>query len=275
MEETMHHRYSLAHLTALGLTPPELVQAAADAGYQYVGLRLNRTTPEEALYDLANDRALMRETKARMADTGVQVWDIEVARMDPARDHLHYRDFLEAGAELGARHVVAQLPDPDRHRATDRFGSLCDLAKPLNLNVSLEFVSWTETPSLVEAARVMREVNRSNASILIDLLHFDRSFSSKEFLRTLPPEWFRWAQVCDVPTGHPPDIAGLIYNGRRERLFPGEGGIDVKGILSSLPDDIVYALEIPGEPSVAKMGYQHYVRRAIATSRQFLDQPEG
>jgi hypothetical protein len=36
------HDYSLAHLTALSLSPPELVDAAAAAGYRYVGLRMTR-----------------------------------------------------------------------------------------------------------------------------------------------------------------------------------------------------------------------------------------
>jgi len=35
------HDYSLAHLTALSLSPPELVDAAAAAGYRYVGVRMN------------------------------------------------------------------------------------------------------------------------------------------------------------------------------------------------------------------------------------------
>ncbi|WP_241766793.1 hypothetical protein [Burkholderia glumae] len=105
----MNNAYSIAHLTALGLNPPQLIEAASNAGAQYVGLRLNRTTPDEPLYDLINDRALMRETKARLAATGIKVWDIEAARMDPLRDHLHYQDFLEAGAELGAKYVLTQL----------------------------------------------------------------------------------------------------------------------------------------------------------------------
>ena len=69
----MKHDYSLAHLTVLSLTPPQVVDVAARTGYRYVGLRMTRVTPDEVLYDLARDRALMKETKARLADTGVAV----------------------------------------------------------------------------------------------------------------------------------------------------------------------------------------------------------
>jgi hypothetical protein len=66
----MKHDYSLAHLTVLSLTPPQVVDVAARTGYRYVGLRMTRVTPDEVLYDLARDKALMRETKARLAEGG-------------------------------------------------------------------------------------------------------------------------------------------------------------------------------------------------------------
>src|SRR6185295_6867101 len=69
--DDMKHDYSLAHLTVLSLTPPQVVDVAASARYRYVGLRITRVTPQEVLYDLARDRALMRETKASLASTGL------------------------------------------------------------------------------------------------------------------------------------------------------------------------------------------------------------
>ena len=264
--------YSLAHLTVLSLTPPEMVDVASRTGYRYVGLRLNRITPTEPLYPLITDRSLMKETKARLADTGVGVWDIECARMGPDTEPESYLSFLEAGAELGALHVLAQLPDPDFERATDRFARLCDLAKPLGLGVDLEFVSWTAIPDLTRAVDVLHAVDRPNAGILVDTLHFDRSKSSIAELQELPREWFRYAQVCDAPKEKPTTTEELIYTARCERLFPGDGGIDVRGILACLPPEIPYALEIPGDSLVGEVGVEEYARRALQSSRQHLDQ---
>jgi len=131
--------------------------------------------------------------------------------------------------------VIAQLPDPDRARKIDRFAQLCEMAKPLGLTIDLEFPSWTETPDLSEATRVLRAANQPNAGILVDLLHFARSGSSVAALRELPAEWFHFAHVCDAPAVVPTTNEGLIYTARFERLFPGEGGIDVHGILAALP----------------------------------------
>ncbi len=241
------HDYSLAHLTALSLSPPELVEAAAAAGYRYVGLRLNRVTPQEPHYPLATDPALMRTTKVRLAAAGVEVLDIELARISPQDDPRELQRSLEAGAELGARHVITQLPDPDRARKIDRFALLCEMARPLGLTVDLEFPSWTETPDLGEAARVLRAAAQPNAGILVDVLHFARSGSSVAQLRELPAEWFHFAHVCDAPAAVPATNDGLIHTARFERLFPGEGGIDVHAILDALRrgalEEVVEAFE--------------------------------
>jgi sugar phosphate isomerase/epimerase len=270
----LRHDYSLAHLTALHLSPPELVDAAAAGGYRYVGLRLTRVAAGDPLYPLAKDAALMRETKARLAHTGVEVLDIELARLDQDTAPESLQGFLEAGAELGARHVIGQLPDPNRERKIERFAVLCDLARPLGLTVELEFPSWTETPNLAEATHVLRAVDRPNAGMLVDLLHFARSRSSVEELKKLPRAWFRFAHVCDAAAEIPPTREGLIHTARAERLFPGEGGIDVRGILAALPPEIPYALEIPRVTLSALVGEKECARLALMAARRHLDVPE-
>jgi sugar phosphate isomerase/epimerase len=267
----MRHDYSLAHLTVLSLTPPQVVDVAARCGYRYVGLRLTRVTPDEPLYDLAHDRALMKETKARLANTGMQVLDVELFRMDPSLDAESYIPVLEAAAELGAKNIIAQLPDPDRSRATARFARLCDLAKPLEIAVSLEFPHWTETGNLAAAAKVVRAVKRSNAGILVDMLHFGRSDSRFDALAKLPREWFRFAHVCDAAKEVPPTLAGIIHTARDERQFPGEGGIDIRGILACLPRDIPYALEIPRVTLSKAVGPEEVALLALRVARSQLD----
>jgi hypothetical protein len=45
--------FSLAHLTVLGLPPPEMVRVAARTGYRYVGLRLIAVTDTSPGYALS------------------------------------------------------------------------------------------------------------------------------------------------------------------------------------------------------------------------------
>ena len=267
----MKHDYSLAHLTVLSLTPPQVIDVAARTGYRYGSLRITRVTSAEPLYDLAHDHALMKETKARLDDTGIDVLDVELFRMDPTLGPDDFDAELHAAAELGACNIIAQLPDPDRERATERFARLCDLAKPLGIFVNLEFPHWTETGTLAEATKVLRAVNRSNAAILIDMLHMARSGSSCDDLRKLPRDWFRFAHVCDAERQVPSTIEAIIRTARDERLFPGEGTIDVRGILACLPDDIPYSLEIPRVALTKAVGPEEVARLAIRVAQSHLD----
>jgi len=267
----MKHEFSLGHLTVLSLTPPQVIDAAARAGYEYASLRATRVTPTEPLYDLGRDRALMKETKARMAATGIRIHDVELFRMDPALEPESFVPELEATAELGARDIIAQLPDPDRARAVDRFARLCDLAQPLGISVSLEFPHWTETGNLTEAARVVRAVKRPNAGVLVDMLHMCRSRSSLEELKALPREWFRFAHLCDASREVPPTMEGIIRTARDERLFPGEGECGVRDILACLPENIPYSLEIPKVALTKAIGPEEVARLALIATKSHVE----
>jgi sugar phosphate isomerase/epimerase len=270
----MKHDYSLAHLTVLSLSPPHVIDVAARAGYRYASLRMTRVTSTEPLYDLARDRALMNETKARLDDTGVQILDIELFRLDANLRPEDYTAELEATAELGARNIIAQVPDPDRERAIDNFARLCDFALPLGIFVNLEFPHWKETGSLAAATHVLRAANRANGAILIDMLHMARSGSNIEDLKKLPREWFRFVHVCDAERQLPPTLEEIIRTARDERLFPGEGTIDVRGILACLPQNVPYSLEIPRATLTNAIGPEEVARLALVVARAHLDREE-
>jgi sugar phosphate isomerase/epimerase len=267
----MKHAYSLAHLTAMALPPVDLIEVASRTGYEYVGLRLSRVTDAEPLYPLITSKTAMAATKAKLAATGVKVWDVELARMDPSLDAEHFFPMLDATAELGAKHVICQLPDPDRARAHARFATLCDYAKPLGITISLEFPWWTETGNLETATTALNTVKRDNAGMLIDMLHFFRSNSSHDALKKLPREWFHFAHVCDGPASIAPGMDSILHEARSHRLFPGDGAFGVKDILACLPDPITYTLEIPGDALAAEIGFEEYARRALQTARKHLD----
>ncbi len=69
----MQNQFSLAHLTILGCTPPEMI----------------------------------RKTKAALYETDIKLLDIELARILADRDPKTYVPAMEAAAELGTRHVIS------------------------------------------------------------------------------------------------------------------------------------------------------------------------
>ena len=266
----MNTSFSLAHLTMLGVPPPQLVETAAKAGYQFVSLRpIPVGAPNEPIYPLATDRTLLTNTKAAMAATGVGLLDIEVARIIKEATPRSYLFALEAAAELGGRHVLSSAWCDDRPYVLDFFTELCDLAQPFGLTVDLEFVTWSGVRTLDEAVEIVREARRPNAGIVVDTLHFDRCHAELEKLSALPREWFHFAQISDAPASYSTEREELIRIGRAERLYLGEGGIDVASILGRLPQ-VPLSIEIPNTNKLSSLGAEQYARLCIETARSFL-----
>ena len=268
-------RFSLAALTVLELSPPEMVAVAAEAGYDAVGLRLIPATPEERHFPLVNDRDLLRRTQQALRDTGLKVLDIEILRLKP-ETHIveEFAHILDIGAELGASEVLVAGNDEDLVRTQDNFAQLCELAKSRGLHPHLEFMPWTGVKNLEQAASVVGNVRGSgvnNACLLVDAFHFNRSASRLETLASVPPEWLRYVQLCDVAGPIPSDMNEILRQARQERCFPGDGDIELISLLHALPRDIPISLEIPTE-GLRQQGVSALERaqRALTKTRELL-----
>jgi len=240
-------QFSLAHLSALDLTPPELVIAASEAEFDFVGLRLLAVTPGGAAWPLWKDKGAMAGTKARMAETGVGVLDVELLKLLPDTDVATFEPCMAAAAELGARHLLTQADDPEFNRTVENYSRLCDLAAPYGLSCDIEFIPWIQTANLAAAGALVAASGRDNVGLLIDSLHFARAGSTLQELDSWPKEWFHYVQLCDAPAKAPTTVDGLIYAAREERLLPGEGELDLMGIMAHLPASVVIGIEMPAE----------------------------
>jgi sugar phosphate isomerase/epimerase len=247
MSQAQSRALSLSALTALELAPPQMVQCAADAGYDFVGLRLLPATDHEVRHDIVGDTPLRRETLAVLKDTGMRVLDVEIIRLKPETDVASFKPMLETAAELGARYVLVAGNDADEARTVDNLGKLCDLAAPLGLSPSLEPMPWTDVKNITQGARVVKASGKRNTGLIIDPLHFDRAACSLDELRSLPRDYFGYVQFCDAPAERPTDLDTLLFQARCERMIPGEGGLDLAGILRALPDHLPVSIEVPTE----------------------------
>lgn len=267
----MKRQFSLAHLTVLGCAPPEMTYIAAMTGYDYVSIRpIYMGLPGEPNYDLASNKELFKQTKRAILDTGVKVHDIELARIYDGVDVQKYAPAMEVSAELGAKSVLSSIWTPNRELYIEKFAELCDLAKEFGLNVELEFVTWADVSNLKQAIDVLNTVKRDNSGIMIDTLHFHRSRVGLSELDDIPREWFHFAHICDGPGEIPTTKEGLIFTGRDERLYPGEGGINIADILNRIPE-VVYSIELPHIKRVQELGYAEHARRCITTANEYLD----
>jgi sugar phosphate isomerase/epimerase len=258
---------SISHLTALDATPPELVTAAAGAGFDAVGIRVWPAGDEPA-YPMLGDTPMMRETLVRLADTGTQVLDVEVLRLRPDSRHDHALRILDAGAQLDARGVLIICNDPEEDRLVDRFAAICEAAAERGIRACLEFMIFSSVKTLADAVRVLDRAAHPAGAILIDALHMQRSGATPADIAALPLDRLPYAQMCDGPFDpvRPPEDVALT-EARTGRLFPGDGEIPLLELIDALPPDTALAVESPvaelaGTPpnDIARLAYAALTR---------------
>jgi sugar phosphate isomerase/epimerase len=268
--------YSLAYLTSHRCSPPEVIRIAAACGYTYASLRLWPNAPGAPQQHLLGQAEVLRETVAAQNDTGVGLLDLELIRINADFNPHTWDALYDAGAALKAKAILVAGDDPDETRLTDHYARLCEVMQPYGMTADLEFMPWTAVPDAKAALRIVRAAGSPrNAGILVDALHFGRSTSTLDDIRAIPRELLHYAQLCDAPTtaqiGRPFTVEEMIHTARCERRFPGEGGIDVKGLFSALPDDLPVSVEVVNFEREKAMSPLAWAQACLRVSRHFLE----
>ena len=260
----MNRYLGLAHLTALELTPAQLIRTAAAAGYDGVGLRLvpvvGQAFPHAPLDLLAIEQAV--------EETGLRIYDIEVFRLEAQTKVAEFEPMLEISRRLGATELLVHGADPDVSRLTNTFGTLCDLAARYQLFANLEPMPWVDVSNMAKALRVIDGAGRPNGALLVDAIHFFRGGDRPAALAGVPRERLRYMQLTDARAEVPTDMQEMIRQARGDRLFPGEGGLDLRGLLKALPAALPISLEIPYAKPMPAL---ERVRRALDATKAMLD----
>ncbi len=272
----MTRTLSLAALTVLELAPPDMVSCAAEAGYSHVGLRLLPVMPQDTPHPIIGDTPMRREVIARLAATGVRVLDIEFIRIRPESRAADFLPMMETGARLGAQHILAAGNDPDEGRLAERFAELCDAAASFDLSLNLEPIPIpvVDLHTLAEASRVLAAAGRTNGGVVIDPIHFDRAGERLEDVAGVPRKWLHYMQLCDAPAKRPADAAGLQFQARYERMIPGEGGLNLLGLLRALPRALPISVEVPLTALARSVGEVERARRNLEATRALLHRLE-
>jgi len=257
--------YSLAHLTLIGATPPELVYIAARAGYDAVSPRFIPMKVPGEFTETPVSKAQVQATKTALATTGLKVLDVEIARITEDVDPRSFERALELGGELGATRMImsawTQTRD-DRNFLVEIYGETCDLAAQYGITVDLEFPTFSRLRTLDEALDIVRAADRPNGGILVDTLYLHLSRVDLGELLHVPSDLFHFLHISDCLPGIADTREGMIQLARDARLYPGEGWIDFAGIIERMPP-VDYSIELPNQSRVAELGYEEHARRCL------------
>ncbi|HHW04256.1 MAG TPA: sugar phosphate isomerase/epimerase [Thermoanaerobacterales bacterium] len=267
----MSRKFSLAYLTLPGTAPVDQIRIAAEAGYDFVSLRaIPMGLPGEPHLRFDKDKKLFNEIKQALSDNNIRLMDIELARVREDLKVEDYESAFSAAAELGATDVLSSIWSRDKAFYYEEFAKTCDLAAKYSLRVNLEFVTFAGVTSLDEAMDVLNKVERPNAYLMVDTLHAHRSRVSAEDIAKVESSRFGFIHLCDGPGPIPGlDDPSMIEVAREGRLYPGEGEIDLKGMLLAMPPNPI-SIELPNSKEMHKRGALGHASQCLIKAKHYL-----
>ncbi len=236
---------SLAHLTAVDLSPPELIHSAARAGYDAVGLRLVKVTETSPGYPLPKGSLALKQTLQAVKDTGVTINDIEFFKITPEFNIDDIKPYLEMGQQLGAKQLITAPYDDNFSRLKHNLGTIAEIASQYQLETLIEFFPWTCLPDLPSSLKL---IQGTQAKVLLDVLHFDRSNSSLTDIENAPKNAIGMIHLCDAQVHTHYTTEQLLHTAREDRCVPGQGDIDLLSILERIDPNIGIGIEVPSAP---------------------------
>ncbi len=251
----------LAQLSLLNTAPPELVGIAAEAGFDFIGVRVRPVTPIERPYDLQPGSSMQRETRSRMQDTGVTVRDIEFLLLDGSNQREAWLRMMEAGQALGASTLTVAGADPDSARLVHTLALMTEDGRGFGITPTLEAISYQPVASIAQAADIARQ---AGCRIVVDTLHFNRyngpgAARQWEELRA-NTDMVPLLQLCDGPAERPVTREALVAESRSEREVPGAGAFGLADVVAALPDGLPVSAETPSDRRVAELGELGWAR---------------
>ncbi|RVU55208.1 sugar phosphate isomerase/epimerase family protein [Anaerosphaera multitolerans] len=267
----MDFEFSLAQLTVLNSSPIEIAKIAHNCGYNYVSLRqIYMGLNNEIRYDLKKDKKMKNELRSYLKNTGLKVLDIELARIFDGVEIKEYEDAMETAVDVGAKHILSSIWTENKGYYIEKFNELCELASQYNLTVDLEYVPIAGVKNLDDTLEVIKNTDFDNAGIMIDTHHVHRAKDNPKRLMEIPEKYFNFAHICDASKLIPKEKDEMTRILREERLYLGEGGIDIKDILNNMPI-VPYSIELPNLKKVSLVGYEEHAKQCLISAKNYCE----
>jgi sugar phosphate isomerase/epimerase len=124
--------------------------------------------------------------------------------------------------------LFADVPDDS---VVAGFRRLCARAADHGVRVALEFMPYSALPTLAHAQRVIAESGATNAGLMLDAWHWQRSGGNLDETLALDPAQVFGVQLCDAQAQ---PHADLRHEGRHLRVLPGHGAADLAGFIGAV-----------------------------------------
>ncbi len=253
---------SLDHLTVLGVSPTELVDIAADAGYDAISPFAGGGKAVNA-HKLAVGDGSTEAMIERLRERNIVVNNLDGLVITPRMDWDEYARLIEVGVHIGAQRGITLIFDTDRSRAIDSFCRLAEMAAAAGFGLAMEFGRLAAVGSLAAAVDFVGLANHP-VGILVDLMHLMMGGETPADIARYSPQLIVAAQLCDSRAQL--DDKQYMHDAFFQREIPGEGELPIIDFLKALPELTAIGLEVPLK-SMNDSGVSHLERARLLRER--------
>jgi sugar phosphate isomerase/epimerase len=232
---TLEHNLLALHTWTLDSTPlATLLEIARMTGWDAIELR--RIDFDRAEADGQSEAQvidLVRQSGLAVSAVGVMHGWMLAEADERERLLAIFERSCAAAAALGCPRVMSPV-DRGRGelgRAAANVARVSDIAARYGVKLALEFNSQAEQFNTLESAReVLAAAAHPACGLLLDTYHLERSGRHGRAFEEVAPEEVVYVQFSDVPR------AGLEPGNTLNRLPPGEGAVDFRGVFALLAE---------------------------------------
>jgi len=202
-------------------------EAASQAGFSGIGIHID---------DLATLDA--RDVRNILDNTGLRLGEIEFLTGWALDDTPHVAQrtlaqIAELAALCGGDHVSAGefgSAELDIEQASSNLAIIAATAGQLGLRVAVEAFPWSALSSIEVTSELLRRSAALHAGHLLDVWHFFNTGFTVVDVASIPSASVVAVQLNDGPRVHD----NYLWNARNTRWLPGDGELDVVGLVHHL-----------------------------------------
>ena len=217
----------------LGLESPLEGRVRAARAGRYARLSLSPLDVERSGRPAAELGRELRDDGLELVLDPVMNWHEGVPRQGSRFGRVPVEEALRIARDLGvvALTVLAHAEtDLSPALLGEAFGAVCDVAGQWGAQVHLEFMPMSAVTDLATAWQVVQAADRPNGGIAFDTWHFFRGTPDLAVIAQVPGDRIFTVQVDDALA----EPQGSLREDTQQRLLPGDGELDLTGVLRAL-----------------------------------------
>lgn len=250
----------------------ERVKAAADAGYEGIGLRA------ETYVDALNEGLTDQDLLDVLDKYGIKCTEVEYIVQwceEPRSYEQKYKEQMcfHMCDLFGVKHInTGLMEDYSVEHTAKKLQELCERAK--GYIIALEPMPYSGLPNMKKTWAIMQAANRDNAMLLLDTWHWVRANQSYDLLT---PEQAKKVISIQIDDAYERPYAESILRDEsmHDRLAPGTGKADTVGFLKMIKDagiePKVIGVEVINDEILGK-GVESAAKETFAGTKKVLQE---